>query len=83
MSDAQKPTIHLSFSDKYTDSHSQEYFHKHNENKLSDRMEHRMAARALALAGRPADLPCGTGHVWSMCASSISRNCARESAVSA
>lgn len=71
MSDAQKPTIHLSFSDKYTDSHSQEYFHKHNENKLSDRMEHRMAARALALAGRPAsvlDLPCGTGRFWSMLA---------------
>jgi len=47
MSDQQKPAIHLSFSDKYTDTHSQEYFRKHNEKKLSDRMEHRMAARAL------------------------------------
>jgi ubiquinone/menaquinone biosynthesis C-methylase UbiE len=71
MSDAQKPAIHLSFSDKYTDSHSQEYFQKHNEKKLSDRMEHRMAARALALAGNPAsvlDLPCGTGRFWSLLA---------------
>jgi SAM-dependent methyltransferase len=34
-------------------------------------MEHRMAERALALAGNPAsvlDLPCGTGRFWSMLA---------------
>lgn len=71
MNDQQKTAIHLSFSEKYTDSHSQEYFQKHNEKKLSDRMEHRMAARALALAGNPAsvlDLPCGTGRFWSMLA---------------
>jgi SAM-dependent methyltransferase len=71
MSDQHKQVIHLPFSDKYTDSHSQEYFQKHDEKKLSDRMEHRMAERALALAGNPAsvlDLPCGTGRFWSMLA---------------
>ena len=76
MSDQQKPAIHLSFSDKYTDTHSQEYFQKHNEKKLSDRMEHRMATRALALAGNPAsvlDLPCGTGRFWSMLAENPQR----------
>jgi ubiquinone/menaquinone biosynthesis C-methylase UbiE len=71
MSDLQKASIHLSFSDKYTDDHSQQYFQKHHRKKLSDRLEHRMAARALALAGNPAsvlDLPCGTGRFWSMLA---------------
>ncbi|MEF8730952.1 MAG: class I SAM-dependent methyltransferase [Candidatus Accumulibacter meliphilus] len=63
--------IHLSFSDKYTDDHSWQYFHKHRRKKLSDRMEHRMARRALALAGNPVsvlDLPCGAGRFWSMLA---------------
>ena len=63
--------IHLSFSDKYTDDHSQEYFDKHQRKKLSDRMEHRMVQRALALAGNPVsilDLSCGTGRFWSMLA---------------
>jgi len=71
MSDVQKPSIHLSFSDKYTDDHSQQYFQKHHRKKLSDRLEHRMAERALALAGNPAsvlDLPCGTGRFWDMLA---------------
>lgn len=71
MSAEQKPPIHLSFSDKYTDDHSRQYFHKHHRKKLSDRMEHRMAQRALALAGNPAsvlDLPCGTGRFWSLLA---------------
>lgn len=71
MNDQRKTTVHLPFSDKYTDSHSQEYFQKHNEKKFSDRMEHRMAQRALALAGNPSsvlDLPCGTGRFWSMLA---------------
>lgn len=71
MNDQQKPAIHLSFSEKYTDEHSQEYFEKHHQKKFSDRMEHRMARRALALAGNPMsvlDLPCGTGRFWSMLA---------------
>ncbi len=71
MNDEHKQSIHLSFSEKYTDSHSQEYFQKHDRKKLSDRLEHRMAARALALAGNPSsvlDLPCGTGRFWSLLA---------------
>jgi len=76
MSDEQKAAIHLPFSDKYTDAHSREYFEKHHRKKLSDRLEHRMAARALALAGNPAsvlDLPCGTGRFWSMLAADPQR----------
>ena len=71
MSDLQKASIHLSFSDKYTDDHSQQYFQKHHRKKLSDRLEHRMAERALALSGNPAsvlDLPCGTGRFWDLLA---------------
>jgi len=71
MSDEHKQSIHLPFSDKYTDSHSREYFQKHDRKKTSDRLEHRMAARALALAGNPSsvlDLPCGTGRFWSLLA---------------
>lgn len=76
MSEQQKPAIHLSFSDKYTDSHSEQYFRKHSEKKLSDRLEHRMAVRALKMAGNPTsvlDLPCGTGRFWDMLASEPSR----------
>lgn len=76
MNDQQKPAIHLSFSEKYTDDHSRQYFEKHHRKKLSDRMEHRMAERALALAGKPAsilDLPCGTGRFWSMLAADPQR----------
>lgn len=76
MSDQQKQAIHLSFSDKYTDDHSREYFQKHHRKKLSDRLEQRMAKRALALAGNPAsvlDLPCGTGRFWSMLAEDAQR----------
>lgn len=76
MSDQQKAAIHLPFSDKYTDDHSQQYFEKHHRKKLSDRMEHRMAERALALAGKPAsvlDLPCGTGRFWSLLAADPQR----------
>lgn len=71
MNNDRRQGIHLSFSDKYTNEHSREYFEKHERKKLSDRFEHRMAARALALAGNPAsvlDLPCGTGRFWSLLA---------------
>jgi ubiquinone/menaquinone biosynthesis C-methylase UbiE len=71
MSDHQEPAVHLPFSEKYTDEHSQEYFKKHDRKRLSDRIEHRMAQRALRLAGNPAsilDIPCGTGRFWSMLA---------------
>lgn len=71
MSDHQEPAVHLPFSEKYTDEHSQEYFKKHDRKRLSDRIEHRMAQRALRLAGNPEsilDIPCGTGRFWSMLA---------------
>jgi len=76
MNSDRDPGIHLSFSDKYTNEHSREYFEKHRRKKLSDRLEQRMATRALALAGKPAsllDLPCGTGRFWSMLASDPER----------
>lgn len=72
MNDLREASVHLSFSDKYTDAHSRQYFHKHERKKLSDRLEQRMARRALQLAGNPSsilDLPCGTGRFWSMLAS--------------
>ncbi len=71
MSDHPEPAVHLSFSEKYTDEHSLEYFEKHDRKRLSDRIEHHMAQRALRLAGKPAsllDIPCGTGRFWSMLA---------------
>jgi SAM-dependent methyltransferase len=76
MNDPQKAAVHLPFSDKYTDEHSRQYFEKHHRKKLSDRLEHRMAERALRLAGKPAsvlDLPCGTGRFWSMLAADPKR----------
>ncbi|EXI81036.1 MAG: ubiquinone/menaquinone biosynthesis methyltransferase [Candidatus Accumulibacter appositus] len=76
MSNLQTAPVHLPFSDKYTAEHSRQYFDKHHHKKLSDRLEQRMAERALRLAGTPAsvlDLPCGTGRFWSMLAADPKR----------
>ncbi len=64
----------LEFSDKYSAAHAQAYREKHKEGlsrQLSNWWEHRMARRALAMAGNPKsllDLPCGAGRFWAMLA---------------
>lgn len=70
---AEKPPT-LEFSEKYTAEQAQEYHDKHHESlgrRLSNWWEHRMARKALAMAGNPKsvlDLPCGAGRFWSMLA---------------
>jgi len=62
--------ISLEFSNKYDSKHSLEYYKKHKDSigrRLSNRREHSMAGKALAIAGNPAtvlDLPCGAGRFW-------------------
>jgi len=52
--------------------------HKHGlQRRLSNRLEQRMAVRALAMAGEPAsilDLPCGAGRFWKLLARVPDRN---------
>ena len=66
------PSARLQFSEKYDDEHAKRYHRKHNaglQRRLSNWMEHRIAAQALALAGAPArllDIPCGAGRFWSL-----------------
>ncbi len=70
---AEKPPV-LEFSEKYSKEHAQAYRDKHRaglSRRLSNWWEHRMARRALALAGHPKsvlDLPCGAGRFWAMLA---------------
>lgn len=70
---ADKPPV-LEFSEKYSQTHAQAYRDKHQESlgrRLSNWWEHRMARRALLLAGNPKsvlDLPCGAGRFWAMLA---------------
>lgn len=60
----------LEFSDKYDATHARVYFDKHEQGfwrRLSNWRDHKVARRALALAGNPRsvlDLPCGTGRFW-------------------
>jgi len=69
---ADKPQ--LEFSDKYSAEHAEQYRDKHQQagwRSLSNRWEHRMARKALHLAGDPKsilDLPCGAGRFWAMLA---------------
>lgn len=64
----------LEFSEKYSQQHAQNYRDKHQESgwrSISNRWEHRMARKALRMAGDPRsvlDLPCGAGRFWGMLA---------------
>ena len=64
----------LEFSDKYSKSKANDYYIKHRNSigrRLSDWWEHRMARKALAIAGSPRvilDLPCGAGRFWDLLA---------------
>lgn len=64
----------LEFSEKYSPEHARAYHAKHQAGlarRFSNWWEHRMARRALALAGNPKsllDLPCGAGRFWAMLA---------------
>lgn len=65
----------FSSNNTYNDEQARRYFAKHTSSfarRLSNWLEYRMAARALALAGHPKsvlDLPCGAGRFWSLLAS--------------
>lgn len=77
MSETDKDVPKLEFSEKYTEEHAREYFHKHNKTgnfwrRLSNRREIVIARKALKMAGDPStvlDLPSGTGRFWKMLAS--------------
>ena len=62
----------LEFSDKYSLTKAEEYYTKHRGGpgrRISDWWEHRMARRALNIAGNPKsvlDLPCGAGRFWDL-----------------
>lgn len=64
----------LEFSNKYSAEHAHSYHDKHQEKgwrSISNRWEHRMARKALHIAGDPKsilDLPCGAGRFWAMLA---------------
>lgn len=70
MSDKSSPR--LEFSEKYTEMHAKEYFHKHQAGfwrRLSNWREISIARKALRMAGNPAsvlDLPSGTGRFWEL-----------------
>lgn len=75
MSETKKDVPELEFSEKYTDEHAREYYHKHNAGgfwrSLSNWREVAIARKALKLAGDPEtvlDLPSGTGRFWEMLA---------------
>jgi ubiquinone/menaquinone biosynthesis C-methylase UbiE len=80
--DAMRPAVvegELDFSGKYSKQKADEYFTKHQSTfgrRFSDRWEHRMARRALRLAGDPdsvLDLPCGAGRFWDLLAEKPNR----------
>lgn len=62
----------LPFSEKYDAAHSNAYFEKHRsgfQRQFSDRLEQRMAAKALGSVGEFSsvlDLPCGAGRFWDL-----------------
>lgn len=65
----------LWINNTYNGEQARHYFVKHMtgfERRLSNWLEHSMAARALAIAGKPKsvlDLPCGAGRFWELLAS--------------
>jgi SAM-dependent methyltransferase len=71
---SEKAPPRLEFSEKYTSTHAEQYFHKHQTGfwrNISNRREQAMARKALRLAGNPTsvlDLPCGTGRFWGLLA---------------
>lgn len=74
---ADKPN--LEFSAKYSAEHAQQYRDKHQAKgwrSISNHWEHRMARKALRMAGSPQsilDLPCGAGRFWAMLAEDPAR----------
>lgn len=60
----------LAFEDRYSYEYSKHYYNRHKRGGLkaiSNKLEQRMAARALQMAGNPTsvmDLPCGAGRFW-------------------
>jgi SAM-dependent methyltransferase len=72
-------TPNLEFSEKYSRQHAQAYHDKHKAGlarRISNWWEHRMARRALRMAGDPRsvlDLPCGAGRFWAMLAEDPAR----------
>lgn len=64
----------------YNEEQAKVYLTRHKNGfwrRISDRLEHRMAARALAMAGEPQsvlDLPCGAGRFWELLASMPDRD---------
>lgn len=64
----------LEFSDKYSKDKADNYYVKHQDSmarNLSNWWEHRMARKALQIAGNPGsiiDLPCGAGRFWDLLA---------------
>lgn len=79
MSETNKDVPVLEFSEKYTDEHARDYFHKHTNGfwrNLSNMREISIARKALKVAGQPLtilDLPSGTGRFWSMLAEDEAR----------
>ncbi len=69
----------LAFSDKYSASHAQQYFEKHNDGfwrELSNYFDHQQIRKALKIAGEPVhvlDVPCGTGRFWELLATKPDR----------
>lgn len=63
-------THKLPFEDRYSYAYSLHYYERHKRGglkRISNKLEHRMAAKALAIAGHPTtvlDLPCGAGRFW-------------------
>jgi SAM-dependent methyltransferase len=64
------PAHKLAFEDRYSYEYANHYYERHKRGGLknvSNKLEQRMAARALAIAGNPIsvlDLPCGAGRFW-------------------
>jgi SAM-dependent methyltransferase len=83
MMSSQEPTvsapIELEFSQKYTKSHSEQYFKKHQDGiarRLSHWRDNQLARRALVQAGHPRvvlDIPSGAGRFWPLLAEDASR----------
>lgn len=64
------PAIQLAFSEKYDNTHAEQYFRKHQDGlarRLSHQRDVQLTQQALHLAGEPReilDLPCGAGRFW-------------------
>jgi ubiquinone/menaquinone biosynthesis C-methylase UbiE len=65
-----QPEHKLAFEDRYSYDYAKHYYHRHKRGGLtgfSNKLEQRMAAKALSMADNPnivMDLPCGAGRFW-------------------